>query len=59
MDLSTIITHLDNFATTWKGWNDVFTGLEGFGHLFVGGEMAPIKGINESLSSYADFLSSK
>lgn len=59
MDLSTIQMHLDNFVTTWNGWNDVLNGLQAFGHLFVGGDMAPIKGINESLSSYADFLSSK
>lgn len=29
-DLDTIILHLDNFATTWKSWNTVFTGLDTF-----------------------------
>ncbi|WP_394286111.1 hypothetical protein [Corynebacterium kefirresidentii] len=59
MDLSTIQMHLDNFVNTWEGWAKVLGGLQAFGHLFVGGDMAPIKGINENLSSYADFLSSK
>ncbi|MGP5241100.1 hypothetical protein [Corynebacterium flavescens] len=30
MDLSTIITHLDNFVTTWEGWGKVFEGLNSF-----------------------------
>lgn len=29
MDISTIITHLDNFVDTWKGWGKVFEGLDG------------------------------
>ena len=29
MDLSLIQTHLDNFVTTWEGWNKVVTGLKG------------------------------
>jgi|GEM_PF-650246 len=27
MDLSTIITHLDNFVTTWEGWGKVTENL--------------------------------
>lgn len=30
MDVSTIIWHLENFQDTWKGWNDLITGLTGF-----------------------------
>lgn len=28
MDLNTIITHLENFVDTWKGWGKVFGGLD-------------------------------
>lgn len=28
MDLNTIITHLDNFVDTWKGWGNVLGGLQ-------------------------------
>ncbi|TVS26503.1 hypothetical protein [Corynebacterium sanguinis] len=28
MDLDMIITHLDNFVDTWKGWNKVMGGVE-------------------------------
>lgn len=31
MDLSLIITHLDNFVDTWEGWGKVFAGLETVG----------------------------
>ncbi|MDV2433847.1 hypothetical protein [Corynebacterium tuberculostearicum] len=27
MDLSTIITHLDNFVTTWEGWGEITKNL--------------------------------
>ncbi|MDY5785578.1 hypothetical protein [Corynebacterium sp.] len=27
MDLNLIITHIDNFVDTWKGWNSVFEGI--------------------------------
>lgn len=29
-DLDTIVLHIDNFVTTWEGWNDVFSGLNEF-----------------------------
>ncbi|WP_312714240.1 hypothetical protein [Corynebacterium flavescens] len=29
MDLSTIIDHLDNFVTTWKGWGAVIDAIFG------------------------------
>ena len=28
MDLDMIITHLDNFVDTWKGWGNVLGGLD-------------------------------
>ena len=28
MDLDSIITHLDNFVDTWKGWGNVLGGLD-------------------------------
>ncbi|WP_288832556.1 hypothetical protein [uncultured Corynebacterium sp.] len=28
MDLDLIITHLDNFVDTWKGWGNVVEGLK-------------------------------
>ncbi|MGO2426675.1 MAG: hypothetical protein ACTH7R_10050 [Corynebacterium flavescens] len=33
MDLSTIIDHLDNFTTAWKGWASVFEGIDAFTQL--------------------------
>jgi len=51
MDLSTIIDHLDNFVTTWEGWGNVVTGLQGI----FGIE----KGDVEGLSSAFDVFSSK
>lgn len=30
MNVDAIITHLSNFQDTWKGWNDLITGLTGF-----------------------------
>jgi len=27
MDLSNVITHLDNFVHTWEGWGKVFEGF--------------------------------
>ncbi|MGV0432710.1 hypothetical protein [Corynebacterium sp. 20_84] len=30
MDVKEIITHLENFANTWKGWGDFLGGLVKF-----------------------------
>ncbi|WP_273415927.1 hypothetical protein [Corynebacterium appendicis] len=30
MNVDAIITHLSNFQDTWKGWNDLISGLTGF-----------------------------
>ncbi|ART20518.1 hypothetical protein CBE89_02645 [Corynebacterium striatum] len=59
MDLSLIQTHLDNFVDTWKGWNNVFTGLNGFLNLFLGGDAAPINGISSTWDAFKDLQSSK
>lgn len=30
MDVNVVITHLENFANTWKGWGDFLGGLVKF-----------------------------
>lgn len=53
MDLSTIIDHLDNFVTTWKGWGAVVEGIKGIFGLDKGdftGVSSAVKGLS-SVSS--------
>lgn len=59
MDLSLVQTHLDNFVDTWKGWNRVFTGLNGFLNLFLGGDAAPIKELSSTWEAFKGLHSSK
>lgn len=35
MDLSNVITHLNNFVDTWEGWEKVLGGLNHFVDSFV------------------------
>ncbi|HAT1370148.1 hypothetical protein [Corynebacterium striatum] len=58
MDLSLVQTHLDNFVDTWKGWNSVFTGLNGFLNLFLG-DAAPIKELSSTWEAFKGLHSSK
>lgn len=59
MDLTLVQTHLDNFVDTWKGWNSVFTGLNGFLNLFLGGDAAPIKELSSTWEAFKGLHSSK
>lgn len=34
MDISNIITHLDNFVTTWEGWQLVLSGVDAVKEFF-------------------------
>ncbi len=35
MDLSTVITHLDNFVDTWEGWDAILSNFQNaFGSFF-------------------------
>ena len=56
MDLSTIITHLDNFVTTWEGWGKVINNTaEALGNAlgFIG-----FLGDNPSSSDFSPAMSS-
>lgn len=58
MDLSNVITHLDNFANTWNGWNDIINGVSNFLNLFLGGDDAQFGKSIASFEGLSD-LSSK
>ncbi|WIM67385.1 hypothetical protein QP027_09795 [Corynebacterium breve] len=51
-----IITHLDNFVTTWEGWNDVITG--GLALSAAGGLVNVLKNTFYFVDSVGLFLSS-
>lgn len=57
MDLSLIQTHLDNFVTTWEGWNKVVTGIKEWGGLSSAWEST--KGAFETAADALPALSSK
>ncbi|MGV0447060.1 hypothetical protein [Corynebacterium sanguinis] len=51
MDISTIITHLNNFVKTWEGWGNVFKGLDGiFGEKKLGDILGLSSGFDEASS---------
>lgn len=58
MDLSNVITHLDNFVDTWNGWNDIINGVSNFLNLFLGGDDAQFGKSIASFEGLSD-LSSK
>lgn len=57
MDLSLIQTHLDNFVTTWEGWNKVVTGITTWVGLSSAWEST--KGAFETAADTLPALSSK
>ncbi|MCT1424985.1 hypothetical protein [Corynebacterium sanguinis] len=50
MDLDMIITHLDNFVDTWKGWGKVLGGLNDLVNFELGSILQLSSGFDEASS---------
>ena len=57
MDLSNVITHLDNFVDTWEGWGKIVQGIQDWKGVAEGFEA--LKGAFETFGDGLEELSSK